>query len=114
MKKIKSLIFAVAFVFAITFAGSSLNSNGSLSVNAQDTMMGKIGNGVQKTTVKVYRGGRRIGTTVGRKTWNGSKWVASKSWRGGRWVAIKTVHGTKWVYRKAKYPFVSHPRRRRL
>lgn len=66
--------------------------------------MKKIGSGVKHTSVKVYKKGRRVGTTVGNKTWNGSKWVASKSYHGGRWVAIKTVHGTKWVYRKAKHP----------
>ncbi|MBK8302557.1 MAG: hypothetical protein IPK98_03775 [Chloracidobacterium sp.] len=58
----------------------------------------------------VYRGGKRVGYTVGSKTWNGSKWVASKSWKGGKWIAVKTVNGTKWVYRKAKSPFVTPKR----
>ncbi len=106
MKKLNVAIFAIALAFTISFASS---------VKAQDTMMGKIGDKVQKTSTKVakktWRGTRRVGTTIGSKTWNGSKWVASKSWRGGKWVAVKTVNGTKWVYRKAKRPFTGKPRR---
>lgn len=102
MKKINSIILAVAFVLTITFVGSSLGSNGTLSISAQDTMMGKMGDAVQKTTKKVYNKSRRVGTTIGSKTWNGTKWVASKSYRGGRWVAVKTVNGTKWVYRRGR------------
>jgi len=95
MKKIKSIFLAFAFVVTVTFVG------GAVSANAQDTMMGKMGDKVQNTTKKVYKRGKRVGHTVGSKTWNGSKWVASKSWKGGKWVAVKTVNGTKWVYRKA-------------
>ena len=94
---------ALAFVLTITFVGSALGSNGSLSVNGQETMTGKIGDKVEKTTKKVYHKGRRIGTTVGNKTWTGTKWVASKSWHGAKWVAVKTAHGTKWVYYKGKH-----------
>ena len=102
MKKINSIILATAFVFGIAFAGSALSSNAGLSVNAQDSMLGKVGDKITKTSKTVYKKGRRVGTTVGNKTWNGSKWVASKSYRGGRWVAVKTVHGTKWVYRRGR------------
>lgn len=102
MKKINSLLLAGAFVLSITFIGSSLGSNGFLSVNGQSTMLGKAGDAVQKTGKKVYSKSRRVGTTIGSKTWNGSKWVASRSWRGGKWVAVKTVNGTKWVYRKGR------------
>jgi hypothetical protein len=104
MKKIKSVLLAFAFVVTITFVGSS-------AVNAQDTMLGKAGDKVQMTSKKVYTKGRRIGTTVGNKTWNGSKWVASNSWRGGKWVAVKTVNGTKWVYRKGKGVFTRTKKR---
>ena len=114
MKKIKTLLLAFAFVMTLTFVGSAINSNGSMSVSAQDSMMKKVAKKTTGTSKKVWHGGKRVGYTVGSKTWNGSKWVASKSWHGGRWVAVKTVHGTKWVYRKAKYPFVSHPKRRKL
>ncbi|MEQ1603676.1 MAG: hypothetical protein ABL999_02295 [Pyrinomonadaceae bacterium] len=96
MKKIKSIFVACAFVVAIAFIG------GAVSANAQDTMMGKMGDKVQNTSKKVYNKGRRVGTTVGNKTWNGSKWVVSKSYRGGKWVAVKTVNGTKWVYRRGR------------
>ena len=98
------LLLAAALILTITFVGSQ-------AVNAQDSMMKQVGDKTVMTTKKVVHGGRKIGTTVGSKTWNGSKWVASKSWNGGKWVAVKTVHGTKWVYRKAKSPFVGKPRR---
>jgi len=74
-------------------------------------MLGKAGDAVTKTSKKVYNRGKRVGHTVGSKTWNGSKWVASKSWKGGKWVAVKTVNGTKWVYRKGKGVVVGNPRR---
>ncbi len=101
MKNFKRILSVTALAAAFTFIGAS-------SVSAQETMMKKIGEGtksVARKTVtgskKVYRGGKRVGYTVGNKTWDGSKWVASKSWKGGKWVAVKTVNGTKWVYRKA-------------
>lgn len=94
MKKINSVILAIAFVVTFAFAGSA--------VNAQETMMKKAVNAVTDTSKKVYKKGRRVGTTVGNRTWNGTKWVASKSWKGGKWIAVKTVNGTKWVYRKGK------------
>ena len=50
----------------------------------------------------VYKGGKRVGYTVGNKTWDGTKWVATSSWTGGTWVAHKTKKGTKWVYHKGK------------
>jgi len=95
MKKINSIFLAFAFVLTITFVGAT-------SVSAQDSMLGKAGDSVTKTTKKVYSKGKRVGHTIGNRTWTGSKWVASKSWKGGKWVAVKTVNGTKWVYRKGK------------
>ena len=95
MKKLYSILTAVAFVLTITFVGSCL-------VNAQETTMGKAGDTVEKTAKKVYKKSYRVGTTIGTKTWNGSKWVASKTWKGGKWVAVKTKNGSKWVYYKAK------------
>jgi len=117
MKRISLLV--VAAVFAVTFAFSS-------AARAQEDTMKKIGSDVKHGTKKVanvtadkaedvagetshgakavYKGGKRVGYTVGSKTWNGTKWVASKSYSGGRWVAVKTKHGTKWVYHKAKHP----------
>jgi hypothetical protein len=106
MKKIHSMILGIAFVLTVAFVGGS-------AVNAQETMMKKVGETVTDTsttvakkTVKgtkaVYKGGKRVGYTVGNKTWDGTKWVASNSWKGGKWIAVKTANGTKWVYRKAK------------
>jgi hypothetical protein len=117
MKKINSLFLAFAFVIAVLAAGS-------IAANAQETMMKKAGEKVVGTTKKVgstvadkaedvgdkavstsksaYKGTRRVGTTVGSKTWNGTKWVASSAYRGGKWVAVKSVNGTKWVYRRGR------------
>ena len=103
MKKINTLFLGLAFAFLLVLGGNA---------SAQETMMKKVGETVtdtSKTVAKksvsgskaVYRGGKRVGYTVGNKTWTGSKWVASKSWKGGKWVAVKTANGTKWVYRKA-------------
>ena len=105
MKRIKMGLMVTVVAVTLIFVGNA---------SAQDSMMKKVGDATVNTTKKVYRKSKRVGYTVGSKTWNGSKWVASKSWKGGKWVAVKTANGTKWVYRKAKYPFVSHPRRRRL
>ena len=104
MKKINSIFLAFAFVLTITFVGAT-------SVSAQDSMLGKAGDKITGTSKKVYKRGKRVGHTVGNKTWNGSKWVASNSWKGGKWVAVKTVNGTKWVYRKGKGVVVGNPRR---
>ena len=104
MKKINSIFLAFAFVLTITFVGAT-------SVSAQDSMLGKAGDKITGTSKKVYNRGKRVGHTVGNKTWNGSKWVASNSWKGGKWIAVKTVNGTKWVYRKGKGVVVGNPRR---
>jgi hypothetical protein len=96
MRSIKALIISGAFVAAI-FIGSP-----TTSVNAQETMMKQAANKVVSGTKKGYKTGRRVGTTIGKKTWTGTKWVATNSWSGGKWIAVKTVKGTKWVYRKGK------------
>ncbi len=104
MKKINSIILSIAFVLTIMFVGST-------SVSAQDSMLGKAGDKITSTSKKVYSRGKRVGHTIGNRTWTGSKWVASKSWKGGKWVAKKTVNGTKWVYYKGKGVVVGNPRR---
>jgi hypothetical protein len=98
MKKLKTLLLSVGIIGVLSFTASS-----------QETMMKKVEGAtkaVARKTVSgtkaVYRGGKRVGYTVGNKTWDGSRWVASKSWKGGKWVAVKTVNGTKWVYRKGR------------
>lgn len=104
MKSFKALIVGIALVAVFGISGVYSTAN------AQDSMLGKAGDKVTSTSKKVYSRGKRVGHTVGSKTWNGSKWVASKSWKGGKWIAVKTVNGTKWVYRKAKSPFVTPKR----
>ncbi len=96
MRSIKALLISGAIVAAIFISGPTT------TVNAQETMMKKAASKVVSGTKKGYKTGRRVGTTIGNKTWTGTKWVASNSWKGGKWVAVKTVNGTKWVYRKGK------------
>lgn len=105
MRSFKALLVGAAFIAVLGISGTQA------SVNAQDTMLGRAGDKVTNTTKKVYNRGKRVGHTVGNKTWNGSKWVASNSWKGGKWVAVKTVNGTKWVYRKGKGVVVGNKRR---
>ena len=104
MKKTNSIFLAFAFVLTIMFFGAS-------AVSAQDSMLGRAGDKITKSSKRVYNRGKRVGHTVGNRTWNGSKWVARKSWRGGRWVAVKTTNGTKWVYYKSKNAVVGTDRR---
>ena len=99
MKKINTLFIGLAFALLLVVAGNA---------SAQETMMKKVEDTstmVAKKTVSGtktgYKKGKRIGHTIGNRTWTGSKWVASKSWKGGKWIAVKTANGTKWVYRKA-------------
>lgn len=96
MRSIKALLISGAIAAAI-FVGAS-----APTVSAQETMMKKAADKVVSGTKKGYKTGRRVGTTIGKKTWTGTKWVATNSWSGGKWVAMKTANGTKWVYRKGK------------
>ncbi len=74
----------------------------SASVNAQETMMKQAAKKVVSGTKTGYQKGRRVGHTIGNRTWTGTKWVASNTWKGGKWILVKTATGTKWVYRKGK------------
>lgn len=94
-KVINGMILATVVVFGASFAS-----------NAQvvDKVTGAVKTGTGKTvkgTKTGWRRGKRIGHTIGNRTWTGTKWVASSSWKGGKWIAVKTAQGTKWVYRKA-------------
>lgn len=104
MKRFSTLLVAITLAIVLSSANVSY---------AQEDTMKKIGTGVVDTTKTVakktargskavYKGGKRVGYTVGNKTWNGTKWVASRTWRGGKWIAVKTKHGVKWVWRGGK------------
>lgn len=105
MKHFTRILSAVAFAMALTVIGASAasaqNSNSSTVGDSMTSMAKTVARKTVGGTKAVYKGGKRVGYTVGNKTWTGSKWVASKSWKGGKWVAVKTANGTKWVYRKA-------------
>jgi len=96
MRTLKTLLIMTAIAATVAFSG------GSSPVSAQETMMRQAGNSIVRGTRKTVRTTRRVGTTVGNRTWNGTRWVAANSWRGGKWVAVKTANGTRWVYRKGK------------
>lgn len=112
MRSIKNLTFAAAMTALLFIFG------GALTVRAQEAVMNKIedtSKSVAKTTVKgskkVYSKGKRVGHTIGDRTWTGTKWVATNTWHGAKWVAVKTANGTKWVYRKGKRAVTGTPKR---
>jgi hypothetical protein len=96
MRSIKVLIAIIGLAVSILVFGNTS------SVSAQETMMKQTANKVVRGTKTGYRRGRRVGHTIGNRTWTGTRWVASSSWKGGKWIAVKTANGTKWVYRKGK------------
>ena len=96
MRSIKVIIAVVGLTASLLIFG------GTSQVNAQETMMKQAANKVVSSSKRGYRRGRRIGHTIGNRTWTGTKWVASSSWRGGKWILVKTKNGTKWVYRKGR------------
>jgi hypothetical protein len=107
MRCIKGLIVATGLAASLLIFGVAS------SVQAQETMMKQTANKVVSGTKKGYSKGRRVGHTVGSRTWTGTKWVASDTWKGGKWIAVKTTNGTKWVYRKSKSS-VTRTRKRAL
>ncbi|HEY8562876.1 MAG TPA: hypothetical protein VIL74_21035 [Pyrinomonadaceae bacterium] len=97
MKKLINLMFAAAMMFSVVFIGDAINSNGNLSVNAQQvTVTRKRRPGIARST---YRGGK----WVVKKTWNGTKYVSKKVWVGTKWTGKKTYKtGRKVVSRTKK------------
>lgn len=96
MKKITSLIFAVAMILSIAFVGEMTSSNNPFSADAQVTV-------VRKKRVGAIRTVGRGGKYVVRKTWNGTKYVSKKVWTGTKWTGKKTYKtGRKVVSRTKK------------
>lgn len=83
MKRITTLVFAIALVFSIAFIGEVIPSGNSFSAQAQ--------------TVKTKR--RKKG--VIRKSYAGGKYVTKKVYSGGKWVTKKVWVGTKTVGKKS-------------
>lgn len=97
MKKGLSVIFAAVMVLSVVFIGDAINSNGNLSVKAQQTVVKK------KRKKGVIRKSYAGGKWVVRKTWNGTKWVSRKVWVGTKWTGKKTWKtGRKVVSRTKK------------
>ncbi len=77
-------MFAAVMVVSIVFIGDATNSNGNLSVSAQETV------GVKRKKKGIIRRTYGGGKWVVRKTWNGTKWVSRKVWVGSKWTGKKT------------------------
>ena len=86
MKKLTSLVFAIAMLFSIAFVSETISS----STHTGNSFA------AQAQTVKKKR---KVGAV--RRIYRGGKWVGTKVWNGSRWVARKTWHGTKWVGKKS-------------
>ncbi|MDQ3799918.1 MAG: hypothetical protein M3384_10730 [Acidobacteriota bacterium] len=97
MRKITSLIFALAMILSIAFVGELTSStNNPFSAEAQVTVTRKKRVGAIRT---IGRGGKY----VVRKTWNGTKYVSKKVWVGTKWTGKQTVKtGRKVVSRTKK------------
>lgn len=97
MKKIVSAVFAAVMMFSIVFIGEATNSNGNLSVSAQQVTVKK------KRRPGAIRSAYRGGKWVTKKTWDGTKWVSKKVWQGTKWTGKKTYKtGRKVVSRTKK------------
>ena len=96
MKKITSLIFALAMILSIAFVGEINSSHNPFSADAQVMVKSKKRVGIVRS---VGRGGKY----VVRKTWNGTKYVSKKVWVGTKWTGKKTYKtGRKVVSRTKK------------
>ena len=91
MKIFAAVFFSAIMLFSINVFGSTTSSTGS-SVSASQ---------VVRTTKRKTRYVGRKSKKVGRRTWNGTRWVYSKSaakthrprratWRSGRKVVSRT------------------------
>ena len=90
MKKITSLIFALAMILSVVFIGE-LSSQNPYSANAQVTVKRKRSGGLVGGGKYVYR-----------KAANGTRYVYHKSKRGTIYVGRQTMKGGKWTFHKGK------------
>jgi hypothetical protein len=94
MKKIVSVIFAIAVMFALVFVGDAISSNAAPAVGTK--------------TVQVKKTYHHVAT----RSRHGAKNVANKSRRGAGWTKHKTVRGTRWT--KHKTTHIYHKTKRSL
>jgi hypothetical protein len=111
MKKISSVIFALAMLLSVAFIGEATSSNSPFSVQAQTMQTtrqsnvtvrrkrsGGIVGGAKYVGKKTYQGAKY----AGKKTVQGTKYVGKKTYQGGKYVGTKTVQGTKYAAHKTK------------
>ena len=100
MKKVTTLLFAVAMGLSIVFIDSTV---ASAATTPQDmvSVVKKATHKTKKGTQTVYsktKGGSKV---VYHRTKVGGKWVYSKGKAGSKTVYYKVKRGGKWVYEKA-------------
>lgn len=102
MKKITSLIFALAMILSIVFIGEVTSSQNPFSASAQVTVKRKKSGGLVGGGKYVYRKAANGTRYVYHKTKRGTMYVGRQSMKGGKWTYHKGKSGTKYVFRKTK------------
>jgi hypothetical protein len=95
MKKVTTLVFALAMMLSGVFISSAISGDNSFSAAAQTVTVRKRNRGVASRT---YRGGKYVAHKVVR----GTRYTAHKVKVGTKWTAHKTKVGTKWTAHKTK------------
>ena len=94
MKKLTSLLFAIAMGFTIIFSGSTVVVAETSAFAPQETMVRKTKNASKKTYHK--------GHYVTKRVWVNGKYVTKRVWVSGKHVGRKVVKGTRWTTHKTK------------
>jgi hypothetical protein len=102
MKKLTSLIFALAMILSIAFVGEMTSSHNPFSADAQVTVKKKRSGGLVGGGKYVYRKAANGTRYVYHKTKRGTVYVGKQTWKGGKYVTSKTVTGTKYTSHKVK------------
>ena len=105
MRKLSSILFALAMLLSVTFVSNAISENNPFSAQAQ-TRRGKVtvkkkNNGIASRTVSgskyIYRKSKNGVVYVYRKSAQGTVYVGKRVYRGGKYVTKKTVKGTKYI-----------------
>jgi hypothetical protein len=107
MKKITSLIFALAMILSMVFIGE-LSSQNPYSAEAQVTVKRKRSGGVVGGGKYVYRKAANGTRYVYHKTKRGTMYVGRQTMKGGKWTFHKGKTGTKSAFSKTKKVIVGN------
>lgn len=110
MKKVTTLLFAVAMGLSIVFIDSTV---ASAATTPQDmvSVVKKATHKTKKGTQTVYTKTKHGSKVVYHRTKVGGKWVYHKGHRGGAYVFHKVKRGGKWTYVKTRNFLVGKPKR---